>query len=205
MPQNHWQAGSHTLPLLAQRLECVTASTTHLASSCFIFHQNKSSFHNDVLLSAPPLCLQAKPRVSTGSLLPHNLFSLFSFGPLCPLFSSPWALMSDIHSLLAPLWVLLQFLTQNWNQVNILQILLSLKCLYSQRLFFSFPVSGVLPVGQLTFSQLCHCPLESGVACALLHCLAGELWAVCSLALPCAWCDSPKELKAMVASPCTRK
>lgn len=171
----------------------------HLTSSCFLFHQNKSSFQ-EMWCSQPLLCA-SKPSPEFPQVLSHPttllLFLLFFSAPLWPLLSSPSTPMSDLHSVLVLLWVPLQFLTQIFNPINLLKILLWLKCIYSQRLLFflswlwSFS-SGVTNIA----TAVPWSPWVRGceVPCALLHCLAGDIKLSAAQLFPghCVWYGSPK-------------
>lgn len=134
MPQNIWEAGSHTLQLLAQRLEYVTAiqDTWHLVFLCLPSRKILSSSW-----CSQPVLWASKPSPGWPQLPSHlteiYLFPLFPSAPLCPL-SPPckhWCLtltLSLCHS---------ECRCSFWHsQINILKILLWLKCIYSQRLLF---------------------------------------------------------------------
>lgn len=183
MPQNYWEQGATALQLPAQRREHVTASMNHSTSCLALFPIKISPLFSLMWLSQSlPLCWQAKPRIPTAPPLIPQCSSHFPHSPLLHYVLILLPISIDVCNSLYSCATLSECHYGFWHsQINILEILLWLKCIYSQRLLFFLSwlwgfASGTIYIdaGLALLGLLLMSPRVSGyeVAHALLNYLA---------------------------------
>lgn len=138
MPQNHWDAGSHGSSATSKESwACDNKYKPLNVLPCFICHQNKSSLQPDVTLSTSPSLPPSQAQDAHSSPLIPQHSTRFPYSPLLHYVLILLPINIHVWHSLCSCATLSECHYSFWHsQINILEVLLWLKCIYSQRLLF---------------------------------------------------------------------